>query len=663
MSATGVRDQYHIAINGRGFLLRGGPNSPVYLKEPAPSLVNQLGVGDLNYNSLNGSGWSYFTQTDWAGGFQRLKFKDDASFKDGQAVDVISKYGDAKLQYGWTSAASLSGSHSYGAHGIHETDLLIGTIKDAGAKILKLTSGFTLSTLSAMSTISAVNTITRFNEVSIIGMTKQTAASASVTSMLQYDGSALSAVRSANPVVRSAKGIGIRLYSGEKVKSLSGDVLYYSTDLATFTSAYQTGKNRKIHTIEDLNGNPYFFIVEGRSVEMMRWDEVAERAYPIYTWPDLTNFSVKKYLTQLMIAGSTANKKVAFSFNGSQLEQIFDDQLLDTTYDMRYPFEFEGNYHNKGMMWDSTYWFPGLYGKVGSSLVVPFENFSNKAVGMITGSTMRFAYQDRAKYALSGNIVSSEFGANIAGIDKLLNTVTMNFANLASGQTLEAYRSTDGGSTFTSIGKASYTQDGAVGHKQLYFPSGYVTKLWNYKVQLAGPGTSTPTLNDVTFEYRPVPDTKHRWQLSVEASDEQYLLNKQRLQRDGKALMQELWLEKEAKRSVTFEDVNSFSVNIVSAMTATATSAKVDSTRLMPQRGRIRVYKANQAEEMTYTSAEGNVVQGLSRGLKSTLARAYTSADTFDNYHTVIVSSVAEQLNWTDQNKTESIARVVLLEV
>ena len=66
--------------------------------------------------------------------------------------------------------------------------------------------------------------------------------------------------------MRSVKGIGIRLYTGEKVASLSGDVLYFSTDLSTFTSAYQAGKSRNISKIEDLNGDPYFFIVDGRRV-------------------------------------------------------------------------------------------------------------------------------------------------------------------------------------------------------------------------------------------------------------------------------------------------------------------------------------------------------------------------------------------------------------
>ena len=83
----------------------------------------------------------------------------------------------------------------------------------------------------------------------------------------------------------------------------------------------------------------------------------------------------------------------------------------------------------------------------------------------------------------------------------------------------------------------------------------------------------------------------------------------------------------------------------------------------MPPKGRIRILKSGTVEEMTYTSANGGQIKGISRAQKGTLARAYTSADTIDNFYTVIVTSVKEQVNDTDQNTTESIAQVVLLEV
>lgn len=672
--ATGVRSRYNVAIDGKGYMLRGAPSAPRYVKQDAPTLLGSIyiqreaGIVDPSSNQFTGSGWNYWPQTDWSGGFQVLKFKDDGSFKDGQGVEVLKKYGQVTLQYGWTSAAQISGSHSYGAHSVHDNDLLFGTIKNAGAKIFKLTSGSTLSTLSAMSTISAVNTMARFGNNTLIGLTKQTAASASVKSLVKYNGSTISGFRSANPVVRSVASIGIRAYTGELVKSLSGDVLYYSTDLSTFTSAYQAGKNRKIIKIFDVSGSPYFLISQGNVVELNRWDEFAERAYPIYTWDNLTNVGVSKYVSLTMITGKSNGKSVAFAFNGAQIKPVFDDQLQDSSYDFSKPFQCDDNFQVKGATWDGSVWAPGIYGKLSGTVVTPFVNFGNRAYGYAqpTSAKIFLGYRDTTKYNVSGFIESSEFGGSLGSVDKLVNSVDINMNTLTTSQTIEVFKSTDAGASFSSIGKAQFSQDGAINKKTLYFPSGFVTRLWEYKVVLVGAtglSPSTPTLQDLSFQFRPIPDLRKRWTLSLDAGNDIKLLNQKEEQQDGKALIQSLWNKLEAKKTIVYEDVDAFEVNLVSAMTAAQTSAIVNSTRLMPPQGRVRVLKSNQIEEMSYTSADGGVIKGISRGQKHTLARAYTSADKMDNFYNVLITNIREQVNDTDQKTTESIAQVVLLEV
>ena len=641
-------------------MLRGSPTAPRYIKEQAPSVVNQLGVGDQSLGSLT-TGWSYFSQTDWSGGFQQLQWEDKGNFRDGQAVDVLGKYGKVTLENDFTSAIVISGSHSYGAHGVHENTLLFGTVKSGAAKLFKITSANAISTLSAYAGISAVNAIARYQNVSLVGLTRT---SGSLKTLAKWNGTTLSGFRSTNSIVRAVKGIGIRAYFSEYVGALSGDQLLYTATLSAFTSAYNAGKNRKIRKIEDLNGSPYFFVEENPTLELFRWDETNEKAFPIYKWENLTNYGVARFLSVIKITGTSNGKRVAFSFNGARLWQTFNDQVVDTSYDFSKPFTFNDNLHVKGAQYDGQFWSPGLYGKYATVQYTPFVNFNSKAYGYApTGTAIRIAYLNTAKYAISGHVVSSEFGAQIGGVDKLVNTVTINHKALATGQMIEVYRSTDSGASFSSIGTSKYSVDGPVTKKTMYFPSGFVTKLWNYKAVLVGPGTSTPTLDDITFEYRPAADTKRRWSLSIDAGDNIKLLNKQDEQRDGKALISELWLEKEAKRTVTYEDVEAFEVNLVSAMTSAATSATVNNVRLMPPKGRMRVMKSNVAEEMTYTSANGNNIKGISRAQKGTVARAYTSADKFDNFYTVLVTDMKEQINDTNQNTTESIAQVTLLEV
>lgn len=667
MSSTGVRSRYHIAINQKGFMLKGAPKQPQYVKQDAVSLLNsfrvqrEVNIVDYAANTFAGSGWNFWAQTDWSGGFQTLNFTDDGSFKDGQAVDLVKQYGQITLQPGFTSAAQISGGHSYGTHDINGANLILGTVKSGGAKLLKLTSGNVLSTLSAMVGISAVNSIDRFNNNSIIGLTRT---SGTAKTLLKYNGSVLSGFRSANPIVRSVHAIGIRVYTGERVAALSGDILYYATNLSAFTSAYQAGINRNIVKIGDVSGSPYFFVSEGVRIDLFRWDEVAQRAYPIYTWDNLTNFGIKTYLSLMIITGTSNGKSVAYAFNGARITSIFEDQLRDPTYDWSKPFELEGYLQTKGGTWDGTYWFPGIYGKLDATRVyTPFENFNNKAYGYsLSGSKMFLGYRDTAKYAISGFVESSEYGSIIGSVDKLVNSVDLNFKALTTGQTIEMFRSTDRGASFQSIGKASYAQDNAVTKKRLYFPSGFVTKLWEYKAAIVGPGTTTPTLLDLAFQFRPIPDLKKKWTVSIDAGDNIVLLNKQNEQRDGKALVQDLWIEMEKKAVVQYEDLDAFNVSLVSAMTSAATSALVKNTRLIPPRGRIRVKKNSITEEMFYTSADGGIIKGISRGQKNTLAAAYTSGDQMDNFYNVIITDISEQIDGTDNLKTESRAQVVILE-
>lgn len=662
--SVGVRTKYHIGINGKGFMLKGTPTEPQYIKEDVPTVANDVAPDDVSYSLLNGAGWKYWPQTDWSGGFQQIKWKDNATFKDGQAIDVQGSYGDISLQSRFVSAAVISaGTHSYGAHAVHDTTFLFGTVKSGGARLYSLNTSNSLSLVSAMTGMSAVNSMDRFGADTLVGMTRT---SGTIKTLSKYNGTTLSGFRSTNPIVRAIKGIGIRAYISEYIASLSGDRLSYATNLSAFTSAYNAGKNRKIPKILELNGNPYFFIQTGNQVEMCRWDEYSERAYPIYGWSDLTSWGATKYLSYIIITGTSNGTKVQYAFNGAKLWQIFSDELDDSSYDFSKPFVYEDNLHVKGVQWDGEFFFPGLYGKFATVQYTPFGNFNAKAYGYAaSGARTIIGYVDTTKYETSGYVISSEFGHDIGKVDKLVNCADINCDALATGQTIQAYRSTDGGSSFTSIGTLSYASDGAIKNKTLYFPSGFVTKLWNYKLQLVGPaaGTSTPTVKDIAFEYRPMPTLKKHWTLLVDAGDDIRLLNQQQEARDSKALMSELWLEKEAKRTVIFEDIDGFEADVAASVTSAATTIKVSSTNQMPPKGRARIMSGGVVEEITYTSADGNFIKGISRAQKGTKNRAYTTSQKVDNFYTVIITGIKERLDSTNQNTTQSLAQITILEV
>lgn len=668
---SGTRTRYNVALDGRGFILRGSPQNPAYSKSESAVDLTKVRPDDPAYNPLNGADWSYWAQTDWSGGFQQLKWKDNATFRDGQAVDVVSKYGDVRIQHAMAQVAeeTISGVYTLGAAGgMRQTDAFFGVQRAGVSKLYRISAATDIvNTISSMAGITGINSMSPFKSSLLIGLSRVSGTLQTLTKYDRHGGNiSLSGFRNANPVVRAVKGIGIRAYTAEKVTSLSGDVLFYSTDLSTFTSGYQAGRGDRITKIEDLGGIPYFFIERGNSVFMYRFDEYQSKALLIYTFSDLTSWGVTNLLTSLIITGTSNGKRTAFSFNGTRLLQIFTDQLEDTTYDFSRPFVFEDNLHVKGAMWDGTAWFPGLYKKHGSIQATPFMNRLARAYAItLSGSvnTKIFLTRTSASYTPSGYVIGSDFGHDLGQVDKLVNGVTVNCAPLSGGHAIEIYRSSDEGASFTSIGRLKHSVDGAISSKILYYPSGYVAKSFLYKAVLTTTSAaSAPVLKDIVHQYRTIPDTKMRWGIAAQALETVQLLNGQREQRDGVDIASELWMMKQRKKPVVFEDLVSFSGRFISAMSKTATSARVNTTKNMPRRGRLRVVSAGVAEEMTYLTAEGKKILGISRGQKGTNARAYTSANRIDNHYTVILTDIRESVVTTDEDKTESYVTLSLLE-
>lgn len=663
---SGTRTRYNVALDGRGFILRGSPQNPAYSKSESGVDLTKVRPDDPEYNPLNGADWSYWAQTDWSGGFQQLKWKDNATFRDGRAVDVLRHYGDATIQHAFNGVVTITGGFSFGAYGLRQTDMLFGVHKTGLSRIWRTSAAFDIvSPLSSIAGISGVNSMSPFKSALLIGLSRT---SGTLKTLMAYDrfggNLVLSGIRNANPIVRSVKGIGIRAYTGEKVASLSGDVLYYSTDLATFTSAYQTGKGDKIKKIEDLNGTPYFFVEKGNVVEMYRFDEYQSKALLIYTFSDLTSWGTTNYLTSIIIGGTSNGKRVAFAFNGARLQQIFTDQLEDTSFDFSRPLVYEDNLHFKGAAWDGSAWVPGLYHAFGAFQATPFANRTGSVYAYATSGTRMEISKLSSNFRASGYVIGSDFGHDIGQVDKLVNSVTVNCAPLSGGHTIEIFRSSDEGRNFASVGKLSYARDGAISSKVLYYPSGFVAKKYTYKATMATvSAATTPVLKDVIHQYRTIPDTKMRWGIAAQALETVQLLNGQREQRDGIDIASELWMMKQRKKPVVFEDLVSFSGKFISAMSKTATSARVNTTKNMPRRGRLRVVSAGVAEEMTYLTADGKRILGITRGVKGTNARNYTSANRIDNHYTVLVTDIRESVVTTDEEKTEAYVTLSLLEV
>src|SRR4030042_2842011 len=95
---TGVRDKYHVAVNAKGYMLRGAPGKPAYQRSVVPSQVDRLAISDLAYSDFSGAGLFYTAQTDWSSGVKtEKKWRDDGKFYYSENIDAYSDSGEIKI--------------------------------------------------------------------------------------------------------------------------------------------------------------------------------------------------------------------------------------------------------------------------------------------------------------------------------------------------------------------------------------------------------------------------------------------------------------------------------------------------------------------------------------------------------------------------------------
>ena len=91
------RSCYNVALDSQGFVIKGLPNTPARLQRQMAIYGNRYASGDRSYADF--SHYWFWSQTDWSGGFQQEKWKDEAKFKSSSNVDVLTKYGEVKPLY------------------------------------------------------------------------------------------------------------------------------------------------------------------------------------------------------------------------------------------------------------------------------------------------------------------------------------------------------------------------------------------------------------------------------------------------------------------------------------------------------------------------------------------------------------------------------------
>lgn len=689
---TGVRDKYSVAINGKGYMLRGGPNNPAYRRDEQPTAISRLALSDLQYSDFSGSGTFFTAQTDWSAGIKTDKvWKDDAKFYYSTNIDAYSEPGALKLHKQLSSHNTFNENLFSGTvaevNGV--TNMYVGTDDDAGGypQVYKYSSG-------SWSAIAATTFGTGQNAVSQLSGHKGLLC-ASVVGVGNnwcfgtYNGTSWTDHSSA---IRTATGLsasGASRAHCELAGTLYAAIDDSSGNKSAIASTVDAGANwvsKIVHSTDSLivdmigyGGMVYYLLVNSSYYADLRvFDPVTNADTSVYMFYNVSYWFTRsggRYLHNL--GGKliiTVPSSEIYSYDGSTMTRIF---LKDTaknnigteaSVDLQYGGLLVGTkLHWANLVYDGEAFFNSRKDSTDDTsyyyypLMLDSSNTSNY-LGF-SGANPKVLLQDSSNYkaTLAKNFLVFSEMSPVVAIDKLLYSITIVFDALATNESLAIEYSTNSGSSWTALTTMTPTTEGSNTNREFIIPNSVTYKKVFVRVKMAGTGT-TPTVRDVIVAYKPIPNYKNRWSMRLDMSDGIKLLSGQNDPRKGIELYSDIWNEKNSKQIVTFEDVDYIECSITSGMAAADTSARVNSTKNFPRRGRIRAVSGGVAEEMVYTSAESNIIKGITRGQRGTRARAYSAGQVLSNAYSVYIERVQSEINWTDENKSEHVATVTLLE-
>lgn len=659
---------YHIAIDDQGYLLSGTPTKPARQFSDAAKLGENPSNIDLSF--ADASQWFPWAQTDWSGGFQEEKWQDTASFKYGSNVDASSVYGQLTLQPDVVAVkTNFSSGHTYGAHIVTNQKLIVGTKHATTSQIWQFDTDNTAVNLFAGFGGTVPPEVRDFDTYQGLLLT---AASGSANTLTSYDwnGSFTAISGFGAGGKRMVKVIGERIYAGCKSSAGYGDVLKYSDDggaTATSILDFSINKNNR-HIIKGAvnYGTLYFFVQDGNSLELWKCQDI----YPekIYTWSYLTNPDMIASQGILHISGEDEEGNVLeYSWTGAQMLSNFRQTIDAITMGSQRFVENAGNLLLEGISFDGEFWFSHIQASIsGGSSLKPFASFGPEGSGRIyfygTGDDGALdIYSTGDGYASTGYAVTGIYTADKPAVNKLWHSAEIDFKALEEGESIEVLYSIDNEATWTSLGTASFANEGAVSKKTLYFPAATSSRQIQLKIVLNGDGSSTPTLYDFVVRFRPMGDDHYQVGLLLKCLDNMTLLNDvSKEPKRGLELRNKILAIKETKSIVKFEDIDYFETTLNGNINSASTIINVASTADAPEIGRFRVDN----EWITYKGKTATSFTGCVRGARGATQSSHNSGAKVSNIYDVLIVGYSETLPvLNDLKSREFYVQIKLIEV
>ena len=664
---------YNIAIGTQGFMLTNTPDSPARTMLQAPVFGTRFASGDREYTDF--TFWWYWAQTEWANGVKdTVSWADDGKFYYSTNIDTWSEYGAIKLTSGLVLKNTFDEEITCGSYGlVGGTNYhFVGAKENAAGKatVYRSSDGTTFSNISDSDFGTSSNN-TDYVEVinNLLWVGTRGLGNSSV--VFSYDGTTWTDHSAA--IIAAMTGSALRASSA--ISAISTDVYLGAEDYAndnvslmkydgtTWTELAHWSDGTLIYDMKDFLGNIYY--LKGKSgsmVDLRVWNVSAGTDALIRTFKNNTlNNTGGNGMYLHTINGKliiTIPYKEIWSYDGSNLSRIWkrDDNknslgsegFNEATGGLRYG----GVYYDDKIWWanlmyDGTYFF-NLKKDItddqtysGDFLYPLYTKGSSLTYWSFADETKLYEDNDYKGTAGKNFLVFNQIDT-ISTIDKLFSSCNIIFDELLTGQKIIIEYSTDGMATWTELGNVSYAVDGGtITNKTFDFSDNTIEKKMWLRVKIEGSGSTTPSLQDISIAYYPIPEYKQRWRISVNCIDDLKLLDGKVLEtKRGEELRNILKTYWKDKNVLAFQDVDFAEtlINEAGGLSAVNTTVTVDSTASFPEQGIIKLDK----EKIKYTGRTALTFTGCTRGYEETTATTHADNLICSNGHKVIITDYSE---------------------
>lgn len=694
MSFVTTKSKFHLALDGVGLILHGAPDRPAYRMDSAPVYGNRFASGDRDYNDL--SQWWYLTQTDWSGGFKNtFPYVDDAKFYYSSNIDARTKPGTFRLERQVTLVRDndMTGSDDavtdvrvYSVGGSQETLYLDedgfvflsdgvdkfasgeGTPQNGHSHRQKMWilgtfisyTGSTGTAVAATDMTSAINSI-------ISGSIDTAGEAVSVGDTIYIFG-----IANDNTIFCVKTSVAAPTVAGDF--SLVFQIPVRNNSSASVVGAQQIG-DELVFLVE---GSPqwtlYSFSITDSVVSILReFDGAVQLGVYSKGGRYVSTFLGKLLIT--VITHSSNNTGSIWSYDGSTLTKIYDtDEVkkgftsssIEAVGSLRMGCAVHKEYAFWGnLVYDGTFFF-NFIKDINDSITNRMVSLGSDgdllyladltAVGSDVQTVIYSYDDDGTTYKDGANneafLVFSQH-ERLQSIDKLMNSITIGFEALASGQEINVYYSTNANATpaiggWTLLGSATFAIDaGTVTFKILPFSDGVVAKKIWFRIDLVSGGTNTPAVTDFTLEYLPMPDYKKQWSINANLGDEVERLDGELVETVGRELRGRLERAWWTKSQLDFQDLDYATTLLDGAHNSSVTTITVDDTYDFPEQGRFRFDN----EEITYTAKTPTTFTGCTRGARGTRAASHSDNAVVNNAYKVIITDIEQRADVLNEGK------------